>query len=113
MGGALSRASAGAAGARTSAAWGAFRAAPHSRARAVRVVRRRPPRPRRAAPARVHELAEPALLLILRGHLLGAGDPGRAARGSAEPGRDRLACLARLDRARAPRGRLGTSAARA
>ena len=79
---------------------------------AAGAVRRRAARPRRAAPAGRHELAEPALLLLLRRDLFGAGDPRRAARGDAEPGRDRLARVAGLDRARAAGRRLGAAAAR-
>ena len=45
----------------------ASRAAAGVGARAARAVRGRAPRPRRAAPAGAHELAEPALLLLLRG----------------------------------------------
>src|SRR5437588_536226 len=76
-------------------------------------VRRRPPRPRRAAPARDHALAAPALLRLLRGHCLGAGDPGRAPRGRAQPGRLHLAYLAGLDRARSRGARLAGAAPRA
>src|SRR4051812_11658766 len=43
--------------------------------RAAGAVRRRLARPRRASPAGHDELAEPALLLLLRSHLVGAGDP--------------------------------------
>ena len=94
VGGALSRAGRRAPGARPGQARRALRAAACGGSRAGGVVRRRPARPRRAPPAGDDELAEPALLLLLRRDLVGAGDPRRAARGHAEPGRDRLARVA-------------------
>ena len=81
-------------------------------ARDGRAVRERAPRPRRADRPGADELAAPALLRLLRRHRLGAGDPRRADRGDAEPGRDPLARLAGVDRARAAHGRLGAAAAR-
>ena len=51
-------------------------------------------RSRRADRPGAHELAAPALLRVLRGHRVGAGDPRRAAVGDDEPGRAPLARVA-------------------
>src|ERR1700751_1335012 len=73
VGGAVPRTGVGTAGARAGQAGRALRAASGGGSRGGRIVLGRPARPRRAAPPGLHELAEPALLLVLRRHLLGAG----------------------------------------
>src|SRR6266516_2647428 len=96
-------------GARAGGAWRPVGGAAGLPAGAGRAVPERAPRPRRADRPRVDALAAPAVLRVLRSHLVGAGDPRGAAGGCPEPGCAQLALGAGVDRARAARPRLGAA----